>query len=125
MLGFGFQFDRPEAIEYKFLVHEFMVPLVQVNYTAGANTGVLVAAGPTSVIEANAPQFAVFPNPTTDYLTVKWEGANNVPYTVFNMDGKRVMEGSISNNSQIQVSALANGLYFLKTATSETYFLKK
>jgi hypothetical protein len=41
------------------------------------------------------------------------------------MEGKRVMEGSLSNNSQIEVSALANGLYFLKTAASETYFLKK
>jgi hypothetical protein len=77
------------------------------------------------VLEASAPQFAVFPNPTTDYLTVKWEGAYNVPYSVYNMEGKRVMEGSISDNSQIEVSGLANGLYFLKTATSETYFLKK
>ena len=126
MFGFGFQFDRPETIEYKFLVHEWMVPLVQVNYSAGTNSGVLVAAQPVvSVVEANAPQFAVFPNPTTDYLTVKWEGAYNVPYSVFNMEGKRVMEGSISDNSQIEVSGLANGLYFLKTATSETYFLKK
>ena len=125
LLGFGFQFDRPEAIEYKFLVQEHLVPLVQVNYTAGANSGVLVSAQTISVLEAAAPQFAVFPNPTTDYLTVKWEGAYNVPYSVFNMEGKRVMEGSISDNSQIEVSGLANGLYFLKTATSETYFLKK
>lgn len=125
MLGFGFQFDRPEAIEYKFLVHEWMVPLVQVNYTAGANTGVLVASQPINVLESTAPQFAVFPNPTTDFLTVKWEGAVNVPYAVFNMEGKRVREGVLSNNSQVHVSELANGLYFLKTATSETYFLKK
>lgn len=125
MLGFGFQFDRPETIEYKFLVHEWMVPLVQVNYSAGANTGVLVAAQPVSVVENSAPQFAVFPNPTTDYLTVKWEGANNVPFAVYNMEGKRVKEGNLSDNSQVEVSNLANGLYFLKTATSETYFLKK
>jgi len=124
-LGFGFQFDRPEAVEYKFLVHEWMVPLVQVNYTAGANSGVLVASQPVSVVENSAPQFAVFPNPTTEHLTVNWEGANNVPYAIFNLEGKRVMEGSLSNNSQIEVSVLANGLYFLKTATSETYFLKK
>ena len=125
LLGFGFQFDRPEAIEYKFLVQEHLVPLVQVNYTAGANSGVLVSAQPISVLESSAPQFAVFPNPTTDYLTVKWEGAYNVSYSVYNMEGKRVMEGSFSDNSQIEVSGLANGLYFLKTATSETYFLKK
>jgi hypothetical protein len=125
LLGFGFQFDRPETIEYKFLVQEFMVPLVQVNYTSGTNSGVLVSAQPISVIETTAPQFAVYPNPTTDHLTVLWENAINVPYAVFNMEGKRVLEGSLSNNSQIEVSALANGLYFLKTATSETYFLKK
>jgi hypothetical protein len=125
MLGFGFQFDRPEAIEYKFLVHEWMVPLVQVNFTAGANNGVLVASQPVGVLEASAPQFAVFPNPTTDYLTVQWENALNVPYAVYDMNGKRVLEGQFSDNSQIEVSALSNGLYFLKTATSETYFLKK
>jgi hypothetical protein len=125
LLGFGFQFDRPEAVEYKFLVHEWMVPLVQVNYTAGANSGVLVASQPVGVVENSAPQFAVFPNPTIDYLTVQWENANNVPYAIFNIEGKRVLEGSLSNNSQIEVSALANGLYFLKTATSEIYFLKK
>lgn len=125
MFGFGFQFDRPESIEYKFLVHEWMVPLVQVNYTAGASTGVLVAAQPVSVVESQAPQFAVFPNPTTEHLTVQWENAINVPYAVYDMQGKRVMEGQLSDNSQIQVNGLANGLYFLKTATSETYFLKK
>lgn len=125
LLGFGFQFDRPEAIEYKFLVHEWMVPLVQVNYTAGVNSGVLVAAQPVSVIENNAPQFAVFPNPTTERLTVQWEGAHNVPFAVYNMEGKRVKEGSLSDNSQIEVSDLASGLYFLKTVTSEIYFLKK
>jgi hypothetical protein len=101
-----------------------MVPLVQVNYSAGASTGVLVASQPISVIETEAPQFVVYPNPTTDYLTVQWDNAINVPFAVFNMEGKRVMEGSFSNNTQIEVSALANGLYFLKTATSETYFLK-
>lgn len=125
LLGFGFQFDRPEAIEYKFLVHEFMVPLVQVNYTAGANTGVLVAAQPVSVIESSAPQFAVFPNPTSDYLTVQWENAINIPFVIFDMQGKRVMEGQFSDNAQIEVSTLSNGLYFLKTALSETYFMKK
>lgn len=125
MLGFGFQFDRPESIEYKFLVHEFMVPLVQVNYTAGANSGVLVASQSIGVLESSAPQVTVFPNPTTDYLTVQWKNANNIPYAIFNMEGKRVMEGSLSDNSQLEVSTLANGLYFLKTATSETYFLKK
>lgn len=125
MLGFGFQFDRPEAIEYKFLVHEWMVPLVQVNYTAGANSGVLVASQPINVLESTAPQFAVYPNPTTDYLTVKWDGAVNEPFAVFNMEGKRVKEGVLSDNSQVQVSELANGLYFMKTSKSETYFLKK
>lgn len=125
LLGFGFQFDRPEAIEYKFLVHEFMVPLVQVNYTAGANTGVLVAAQPVSVVESSAPQFAVFPNPTSDYLTVQWKNAINIPFVVFDMQGKRVMEGQFSDNTQIEVSTLSNGLYFLKTALSETYFMKK
>lgn len=125
LLGFGFQFDRPEVIEYKFLVHEFMVPLVQVNYTAGANTGVLVAAQPVSVVESSAPQFAVFPNPTSDYLTVQWENAINIPFVIFDMQGKRVMEGQFSDNTQIEVSTLSNGLYFLKTALSETYFMKK
>jgi hypothetical protein len=86
---------------------------------------VLVSAQPISVIETTAPQFAVYPNPTTDHLTVLWENAINVPFAVFNMEGKRVMEGSLSDNAQIEVSGLANGLYFLKTATSDTYFLKK
>jgi hypothetical protein len=125
LLGFGFQFDRPEVVEYKFMVHEFMVPLVQVNYTAGVNSGILVVAGPMSVIEANAPQFVVYPNPTTNYLSVQCENAYNVPYAVFDMNGKRVLEGMFSDNSQIEVSSLSNGLYFMKTAMSETYFLKK
>jgi len=125
LLGFGFQFDRPEVVEYKFMVHEFMVPLVQVNYTAGVNSGILVVAGPMSVIEANAPQFVVYPNPTTNYLSLQCENAYNVPYAVFDMNGKRVLEGMFSDNSQIEVSSLSNGLYFMKTTMSETYFLKK
>jgi Putative metal-binding motif len=42
-LGFGQSIDRPEAIEYKWLSHDFKVPVLQINSNAGIVTAVLLA----------------------------------------------------------------------------------
>lgn len=41
--GFGQTIDRPEAIEYKWLCHDFKVPVLQINSNGGIVTTVLLA----------------------------------------------------------------------------------
>lgn len=124
--NFGLQFARPEAIEYKFLVHEWRVPVLQVNYTSGINTGTLVATTPTSVVETEAVnlQLNVFPNPTTEFLNVKFNASQAQLYTVFDATGKVCMQGKIASGNQIDVSALQAGIYLLVMPNAEAYFLK-
>ena len=125
-LSFGLQFARPEAIEYKFLVHEWRVPVLQVNYTSGINTGVLVATEPTSVLEAEAMkmELSVFPNPTTEFLKVNFNSAQPQSYFVYDATGKKCMQGKIASGNQIDVTALNAGIYLLVMPNAEAYFLK-
>jgi hypothetical protein len=56
----------------------------------------------------------LYPNPTRDILNLGVsQGFNDVIYTVFDVNGKRVMNGRLSGPS-LDVSELVTGNYFLR-----------
>ncbi|HLP12427.1 MAG TPA: T9SS type A sorting domain-containing protein [Flavobacteriales bacterium] len=85
--------------------------------------GIMVAnAGDISTI--SKPQttsaVSVYPNPTTDYITVKGVKPNT-PYYVFDQSGKRVMHGNIAGeNDRINVGALSKAVYILSVQVGNT-----
>ena len=70
-----------------------------------------------SVEENMINTLTIFPNPTTDNLTIKTSDSN-LPdsYTVYNTLGQIVKQQKISNNSHLIINTadLSNGMYFLK-----------
>lgn len=61
--------------------------------------------------------YSAYPNPTTDYLTLKVENYNkeNLSYQLYNMDGKLLEKKKISNaETSIIMSNLIPATYFLK-----------
>jgi len=59
-------------------------------------------------------QFSLFPNPSTNQVTVKIDNANNnqLVFNVFTVNGKLVSQSNIIGNSKsIDISYLPNGLY--------------
>lgn len=66
----------------------------------------------------------IFPNPTEDVLNIKTSTFENVTYTLFDAQGKLVLQDKLSEEqTPIQVSQLAPGAYSL-TLKSETQNLK-
>jgi len=123
-IGFGFQFDRPVAVEYKGLVHEWRVPVVQVNYTGGTQSGVLIATTPNSVMEIAQNEFEIYPNPTTDFIRINKSGLNQMPYNIYGTNGQVVKSGKVSDGEEIQLQNLQSGLYFIKIGNSEKFIIK-
>ncbi|MFT6137821.1 MAG: hypothetical protein ACJAUJ_000907 [Salibacteraceae bacterium] len=66
----------------------------------------------------------IFPNPTEDVLNIRTSTFENVTYTLYDAQGKLVMQDKLSaEQTPIQVSQLAPGNYSL-TLTNETQNLK-
>lgn len=67
--------------------------------------------GVNDVVKSN---FVIYPNPATNAITIKGEGFENEEVEIYNMLGQKVMNKSlIANESTIDVSKFANGVYTL------------
>lgn len=55
----------------------------------------------------------VFPNPTSNYITIN-NLSSPTNYHIYDISGKQVSFGEVSNNKKIELSSLAKGIYFLK-----------
>ena len=67
-------------------------------------------------VEDFAPDYeaTIFPNPTQDVLNIKTSSYENVTYTLYDAQGKLVMQNPLSSEQTlIQVSQLAPGSYSL------------
>ena len=67
---------------------------------------------PLAVHTYNSPQLEVYPNPVSDVLYLKNLSSEAVDYSIFNVLGQKVTEGSSSGT--ISVAGLENGLYVLQ-----------
>ena len=67
----------------------------------------------------------VYPNPASHFIKIS--GLDKPEqYTLFNILGAKITNGSISNNQKIDIQNLTSGLYFLKFENGNTLkFLKK
>lgn len=67
--------------------------------------------------------FAVFPNPTADFVVLSVQNANtvNMTYTLIDIKGKLIEKQEV-NGSQttIAMKDLANGIYFIKVLQKST-----
>ena len=77
-------------------------------------------------VEDFAPNYeaTIFPNPTEDVLNIRTSTFENVTYTLYDAQGKLVMQNILSaEQTPIQVSQLAPGAYSL-TLNNQTQNLK-
>lgn len=63
---------------------------------------------------------AIYPNPTTDYLTLTTKNNENINYQLFNLEGKLIESKKVTeNNTKIQMTELPKAIYFLKVTKSD------
>jgi len=78
----------------------------------------------TNEFELNK-KIKLFPNPSSEFLQIS-NLKSKESYSIYNVLGAEIKNGSISNNEQIDIRNLTNELYFLKFLDGTTIkFLKK
>ena len=65
------------------------------------------------VVEESDVEFSIYPNPVNSTLYVSGGNAEYI-YQMFNGMGQKVAEGKAMGNTQINVSGMAKGVYFLR-----------
>jgi hypothetical protein len=67
--------------------------------------------------------FAIFPNPTADFVVLSVQNANtiNMTYSLCNVEGKLIEKQEVSGSqTTIAMKDLANGIYFIKVLDRST-----
>jgi hypothetical protein len=68
----------------------------------------------SSVVESNNnSSLEVYPNPASNKISLKCE-EENLSVQIFDMNGRIVLKTNCNTNSPIDISGLANGMYFLR-----------
>jgi hypothetical protein len=65
-------------------------------------------------------EMSVYPNPTTDYLTLKVEDNSNLSYQLYDLQGKVIENKKVNANSTIiTMEALPKATYFLRVTDNK------
>lgn len=72
-------------------------------------------------------QLKVYPNPTSNTLTIELDEDNTYTLTIIDMQGKQVIpqETFTGNTKQLDVSALATGMYYIGITSNSTQYFQK
>jgi hypothetical protein len=67
------------------------------------------------------PPVTIFPNPATDFITVKATlNTSGIPYTIIDDAGKQILTGKLVNTeTTIITNQLAAGMYFFQTGSEK------
>lgn len=95
--------------------------------TVGINGISLFAYLPTTTIKNNTElSFSVFPNPTTDKVTINYTETKNARLQIYDILGKCVLTRDLRNGqNDIDVSKLSKGGYMIKVKTNDGIIVKK
>ena len=76
----------------------------------------------SSITETNEnKQISVFPNPFSDIITINTGDLKGLHFQVLDFQGRNIMEKTIEkSNKQIDFSAYASGVYFIKVFENKT-----
>ena len=124
------QCDNTNATDYVFeagKTYTFEPVLGGPNSAQNDCTTITITNGNQSGIAENGTSLSIFPNPATTVLNVEAEGFSTIE--LVNVLGQVVYSANATNNMQINVSNLNNGVYFVRmngaNGTATQKFIKK
>tara|TARA_B110000285_G_scaffold155873_1_gene173959 strand:- start:132 stop:1283 length:1152 start_codon:yes stop_codon:yes gene_type:complete len=86
----------------------------------------LINCGSTDITISSDIDFKIFPNPTSEFITINSLEKNNLSYSIFSIVGKMVMNGNINkSNPKINISQLEPQLYILMTGGNSYKIIKE
>ena len=76
----------------------------------------------TSITEISAVSLSVYPNPASSFLIIKSDllSSGNSVIKLIDSKGKLVLEDALDNDNRLDVSGVANGVYFLRLINDQT-----
>jgi hypothetical protein len=80
---------------------------------------------PVFVENVNANSLMFYPNPANDYVTIRTNSTDLLPVAVINITGQTVISTTVSDNSQLNISKLDKGIYFIKVSDKDQVFTGK
>lgn len=88
---------------------------------SGDTTVVITWCGPVAVPELTENEMRIFPNPVHDVLFIVSPQGKNFSAEIYNVLGEKVYERKLSAEQfqAVDVSALTNGIYFLRLETEK------
>jgi len=87
----------------------------------------IINSSATAINELNSNTLLnLYPNPVKDVLNIELDKKEEYKYSIFNFNGKKVIEGRFNNaNYQIDLNNLKSGIYFLRLSSNKTIITKK
>ena len=76
----------------------------------------LVVLGPTAISDDEAKGFSIYPNPARDMTNIQVASNSNIRFMLYDVTGNLQLEQTAegTNEMQINLSALQEGIYFYK-----------
>lgn len=122
-----------EIHSYMWYIKDYSMPVVSIAQILSDSQVVLDGANfainpPLNTFSKNnlISEIELYPNPTSNILNLKYDPANRITcIEIIDLAGKHILQSIKLNNTtdsgeiKIDVSNLSNGVYFLKTTTSE------
>ena len=96
---------------------------VVAQYAGGSSVPECVIVNLT-IIEENASQFSLYPNPTNNILYING-GDSEFTYAMYNGMGQMVAAGKAQGSEQISVEGLAKGIYFIRLTNGTQVHMEK
>ena len=78
----------------------------------------LCGSGNVSTNNFNKLTVNVYPNPTTDIVTIETD-ENLFNYSVYDINGREIQTGIFGSTNQINLQSASKGVYFLKVSTTQ------
>lgn len=115
------------AVSYADLGNDGDIDIAMLSYQDSSIYFVLNNIIALNIEDILSPIIRLYPNPTSQDLTISGNNIAGLNYEIFNSLGQKIISSTLQVSNKINVSALQSGLYFLKLNNiSETFkFIKE
>jgi len=112
-----------------------VTPSVTTTYTvSGTNSfgcsnsnAITLYVSPCMGIEKNTGniQVGIYPNPSNGHVTLQGDGVNKITYTIYDMIGRELLKGEVTDSKQVDLSGYSNGTYVIGFKSGDITRYKK
>lgn len=68
--------------------------------------------------------YSIFPNPTSDQITIKWDNDKQANINILDMNGKTILSKQVSSGNQLKCN-FPSGIYFVKISQNNQTHIEK